>query len=603
MAQPSATTATTSPSFLSDSMSSSNSSMDSSDFTSSSTSVKGAGTLSTAATITKRKTFRERSLKTPKLPEPPKTHEDLLHLTQMSSSAIIPTDYPILIAPPEDMRRLMGVPRLRRFTALEARRRMRNELGRLRASVSQMWFVCLLVLAALAVPAGLVIAPFITFGGLRPTTARPAGWTRPTTAYPWINVSRDCLRPVRLNDDIKQINIHNTTLQAVAAHRGDVLCLFNNSRFRKAHLYDYAPTSMPLSLCNSLLYWSLAVEDGVVRDRVPEFDVHYGVWKLRELVQGLARGGSLPPLLVGLGGHREDSAHFSRMGRDSILISKFAASLLRFSDKHGIGGAVIDWKDMGGACGHSDDFLYLSRVLAAVVRLRNLNADDYALGVIVPADTAVARAVTRVAAKATVSFVIYETHRLHLDDVVHMCSAARADAIALIADMQSVAAMAARVTPPVATPRLCVSFTAGLPVSRAYEASPPAPVLDSVPVGNVSLTPGVVAIYEFCALTSVAQVSSYAAPGHCTSITKRPVGHTAHDVTLPSGAVVTAGTAIDDYYAFVSPATIRAEFTATAAVDTRRCAAVYDLDFDLYRGGCVNVQPHFGIMNIQAGLR
>ncbi|XP_065282122.2 uncharacterized protein [Dermacentor albipictus] len=599
MAQPRGTTAKTSLSILSDSMSSSSSSTDSSDFTSSSTSVTGDGT----ATITKRKTFRERSLKTPKLPEPPKTHEDLLRLTQMSSSAIIPTDYPILIAPPEDMRRLMGVPRLRRLSALEARRRMRNELKRLRASVSQMWFLCLLVLAALAVPAGLVIAPFITFGGLRPTPARPAGWTRPTTAYPWVNVSRDCLRPVRLNDDIKQINVRNTTLQAVAAHRGDVICLFNNSRFRKAHLYDYAPASMPLSLCNSLLYWSLAVEDGVVRNRVPEFDVHYGVWKLRDLVQGLAKGGSLPPLLVGLGGHREDSAHFSRMGRDSILISKFAASLLRFSDKHGIGGAVIDWKDMGGACGYSDDFVYLSRVLAAVVRLRNLNADNYALGVVAPADAAVARAVTRVAAKVTANFVIYETHRLHLGDVVRMCSAASADAIALIADMQRVAAMAPRTKPPVATPRLCVSFTAGLPVSRAYEARPPAPVLDSVPVGNVSLTPGIVAIYEFCALTSVAQVSSYGASGNCTRITKRPVGHTKHDVTLPSGAVVPTGTAIHDYYAFVSPATIRAEYTATAAADAQRCAAVYDLDFDLYRGGCVNVQPHFGIMNIQAGLR
>lgn len=327
-------------------MSSSYSSSGSSDFTSSSTSVKGTGASrrTTITTITKRKASRAKSLKTPKLPEPPKTHEDFLHLTQTSSVAIIPADYPILVAPPEDMRRLMGVPRLRRFTALEARRQMRHELGRLRASVSQMWFLCLLVLAALAVPAGLIIAPFISFGGLHSTTASHGGWRHPITVDPWINVSRDCLRRVRLNDDIKQLNLHNTTLQAVAAHRGDVICLFNNSRFRKAQRYDYAPLSMPLSLCNSLLYWSLVVEGGSVRNRVPEFDVHYGVWKLHELVQGLAKGGSLPPLLVALGGHREDSVHLARLGRDSIVNSKFAASLMRFSDKHHIGGAVIDWK-------------------------------------------------------------------------------------------------------------------------------------------------------------------------------------------------------------------------------------------------------------------
>lgn len=317
----------------------------SSDFTSSTMSTKGTTALS-GGIVVKRKTSRSKSLKTPNLPEPPKTLEDLLHFTRVSSTAIIPTDYPILVAPPEDMRRLMGIPRRRRFPALEARRQMRNELGRLRASVSQMWFLCLLVLAALSVPAGLVIAPFITFGdSMRTTTVSPpGGWTLPFTGDPWANVSRDCLRPVRLNDDIRQLNMHNITVHAVSTHKGDLICVFNNSRFRKAQRYDFIPVIMPLSLCNSLLYWSVAVVDGVVRNRVPEFDVHYGVYRLPELVLRLATGGSLPPLLIGVGGHREDSAHLSRLGRDSVIHSKFGASLLRFSDRHGIGGAVIDWK-------------------------------------------------------------------------------------------------------------------------------------------------------------------------------------------------------------------------------------------------------------------
>lgn len=326
----------------SDSSSDSGSS-DSSDLTSSTAPAKD--TTAIAGGIVKRKTSRSKSLKSPNLPEQSRTIEDLLHFTRVSSSAIIPTDYPILVAPPEDMRRLMGVPRRRRLTAVEARRHMRNELGRLRASVSQTWFLCLLVLAALSVPAGLVIAPFIPFGDSRSTTASyPGGWTLPFTGDPWANVSRDCLRPVRLNDDIRQLNIHNIPVRAVSTHRGDLICVFNNSRFRKAQRYDFVPVIMPLSLCNSLLYWSVAVVDGVVRNRVPEFDVHYGVYRLPELVRRLATGGSLPPLLIGVGGHREDSAHLSRVGRDSVVQSKFGASLLRFSDKHGIGGAVIDWK-------------------------------------------------------------------------------------------------------------------------------------------------------------------------------------------------------------------------------------------------------------------
>lgn len=100
----------------------------------------------------------------------------------------------------------------------------------------------------------------------------------------------------------------------------------------------------------------------------------------------------------------------------------------------------------------------------------------------------------------------------------------------------------------------------------------------------------------------MSQVTIYPNHGDCISITKRPVGQTAEKVTLPAGTTVAAGTAIHDYYAFVSSATVRTEYTATAAVDSLRCAAVYDLDFDLYRGGCVNVQPHFGILNIENGL-
>ncbi|KAL3213110.1 hypothetical protein MRX96_035614 [Rhipicephalus microplus] len=258
-------------------------------------------------------------------------------------------------------------------------------------------------------------------------------------------------------------------------------------------------------------------------------------------------------------------------------------------------------QDLTGPCGYPEDIVYLARVIAAVKRISELNSVDYAVGLIIPAEPRLARAVTRAVTPLSTSFIIYETHRLHLDDVVTMCESATTEAVALLADMASVAAAATRTTATV--PRLCATFTAGLPTSRAYEVTPPAIVPHSVAQGNITMTPGILALYEFCALTAVSPVTPYPNASDCSSITNRLVGQATEEVTLPDGTIVAAGTAIHDYYAFVSVGTIHSEFTATSAVDTLRCAAVYDLDFDLYRGGCVNVQPHFGILNIESGLR
>ncbi|KAK8757550.1 hypothetical protein V5799_004820 [Amblyomma americanum] len=536
-----------------------------------------------------------------------KEHDALLRFSAASTTAIFPADYPILEPPGEDMRRLMGVVGPPRVNSLEMRRLKRSELRRIRDSFSQMWFICVVTLAAIAVPAGLIIAPIVTFEGSRSTRGGFPVWTPPTTAYPWTNVPSWCLRKVKLDDDIKHLTIHNTTLQTPSAHRGDVICLFNNTRFRKRQRYDYAPQSMPLSLCNSLLYWSLAISEGRVQNRVPEFDVHHGVWKLHTFVPSLAQGGSLPKLLVSLGGHIEDSAHFARLSRDVTLHTKLAASLMRFSIKHQIGGAVVHWKDMGGTCGSPSDINVMATVLASFARLRFLNKDDYATGVIVPADAALARTVTLTATVHGATLIIYETHRLHAGDVFTMCSSTQAEAVTLMNDMNAAAASVALqqmgIRPPPAPPRLCISLTAGLPVSRAYNGSPPAVLPNFVPLGDISHASGIMAVYEFCAVTSVAQVSSYPAPSGCASISKRLVNRTTDLVTLPGGAVVPVGTAVEDYYAFVAQASIKAQYQATSSNSDLRCAAVYDLDLDLYKGGCSAARPHYGIRNIEEAIQ
>lgn len=559
-----------------------------------------------------KRAVRVKKSRSQKPPESVTGPETMLHSSLGVTTAIFPADYPIVQAPIEDMRLLLGFVPPPRPTAddkrLQFRRKKRTELARIRDSFSQMWFICLLTLAAIAVPAGLVIAPFIIPGSERASTTR--AYTPPSTPYPWTNVSQECLREVKLNDVIKHLRVRKSSQQLPARqHPGDLICLFNNSRFRKAQSqYDYVPQTMPLPLCNSLLYWSVTFTEARVHNRVPEFDVHHGVWQLHTLVPLLAQSGSLPKLLVAVGGHAEDSAHFSRLGKYGELVSIFAATLMSFSVKHQIGGAVLHWVDMGGACGSADDVATVADLLTAIHNLRALNEGSYATGIIVPARLPLADHVTRTAIRYAATFVIYETHLLHQTDVVSMCTSATAESVALINAMAAIPPAA----PGVVT-RRCVSFTAGVPTSRAYSVGAvPTVVPNFVPFANVSQFPWMVAVYEFCSLRSqpavppYGQWSSYPNPSGCSGIMKRTVNTTVDDTTLPSGVSVPALTEVADYYGFLSAASIRALYGATSTSPDSRCAAVYDLDFDAEAAlfGCAvpNVQLT-RIAEIEDGLR
>lgn len=555
---------------------------------------------------------RTKKSRSPKPPEKVVVSETLLRSSMLGSTAIFPADYPIVRAPIEDMRRLLGFVPPPRHSSLDQRlhlrRKKRTELDRIRDSFSQMWFICLLTLAAIAVPAGLLIAPFVMPGPDRSSTTQE--YTPPATLYPWTNVSPECLREVRLNDVIRNLRVRSSSPQLpLRQHPGDLICLFNNTRFRKLRSqYDYVPQAMPLSLCNSLLYWSVAFTEGRVHNRVPEFDMHHGVWQLHTLLPLLAQSGSLPKLLVAVGGHAEDSAHFARLATFPQLISVLAATLMRFSARHQFGGAALHWVDMGGACGSAEDVNTLGFLLAAINRLRFLNVGSYATGVIVPARLPLADQVTRAVIRFGATFVIYETHLLHQTDVVSMCSSATAESVALIN------AIAAIPLPPGApSPRLCISLTAGVPTSRAYSlGTVPTVVPNFVPLESISQSPWMVAVYEFCSLRSqpavppVGQWSAYPNPSGCGGIELRTVNLTVDETTLPGGAFVPAGTQIADYYGFLSPASIRAQYSATSANPALRCAAVYDLDFDAEAAlfGCAvpNVQLT-RIAEIEDGLR
>ncbi|KAH7960305.1 hypothetical protein HPB49_018591 [Dermacentor silvarum] len=357
--------------------------------------------------------------------------------------AVVPEGYPIQQAPADNLDRLLVAVRppssSRRRAAPVTQRQRRTELDRIRDSFSQMWFLCVVTLAALAIPTGLVIAPLIR---------------------------------MRLDD---------------ALGRG------GRSR-PSALLWDYVPATMPLPFCQSLLYWSVAVSEGTVRDRAPDFDVNYGVWKLKNLASSISSKRPLPGLMVALGGYAEDSAHFSRLGRDTALMSRFVASVAKFLVKHDITGALVDWKGIGGHCGSRDDGKILMTLLENLRKLLRLNSAEYWVGAMLPAVKGIAESVTKAIA-AVADIIVYETHEAAEYDVYEGCSKA-ADLTSQF--MGEMSRAVTKVTPP---PKQCISLSAGVWSTLAYDLNGTSVPIDGSGFYKISRRPGMAAAFE-CARRS-----------------------------------------------------------------------------------------------------
>ncbi|CAN8004522.1 unnamed protein product, partial [Ixodes hexagonus] len=234
-----------------------------------------------------------------------------------------------------------------------------------------MWFVCLMTLGALVIPVGLVLAPYL--GYYIPTVVIGGPPTvRMTTPFPWLGIPESCLAQVSLTDNVHNLRMSDGASTPTNTKGVPLFCLYNNSRFRKAQRWDYLPKHIPYQLCPTIVYWSMGVRDGKVISRVPEFDVRYGIWTLRATIEKY-RPNTATGILMALGGYPEDSAHFSRLGRDSILMSKFAANILKKLVRHKLNGITIHWRGMQGACGSPDDFTTLADFVQAIRKLYMLN--------------------------------------------------------------------------------------------------------------------------------------------------------------------------------------------------------------------------------------
>ncbi|KAH8038383.1 hypothetical protein MRX96_035629 [Rhipicephalus microplus] len=512
------------------------------------------------------------------------------------------TDYPIQRATTEDLDRLVVLvhpqPSSRRGVALMTRLQPRTEFRRIRDSFSQLWFLCILALAALSVPAGLVLAPIIRLQ-VDQALREVAGPTAPrfATPYPWTGVPRECLRSVRINDVIRKLHVeHPAPLLTRAKHRGDLICVFNNSRFRKQLLWDYVPASMPLPFCQSLLYWSVAVNGGKVHDRTPDFDVNYGVWRLKKLASSISANEGLPDIMVALGGYVEDGAHFSRLGRDTALMSRFVASAATFLFKHNITGALVDWKGIGGHCGSKDDAKTLSRILQKLGGLLRLNGIEYQVGAVVAAVKGIAKPLTKAIA-AVADIIVYETHETVDYNVYEGCSKAAGLTLQFMGDMSR--AIGAVKSPP----RLCISLSAGVWSTLAYDLAGTSVVIGGSGFYKISRRTGMAAAFEMCTALAYSSVVKNDSLAGCILYNLRAVNVSSEEVVVESKTIPVA-TAVDRLFVYENTDAIVTQADATTTPSRRRCVAIYDLDFDNFRGVCEyqNLPNHFRLTHIDSAL-
>ncbi|KAG0425529.1 hypothetical protein HPB47_027301 [Ixodes persulcatus] len=291
--------------------------------------------------------------------------------------------------------------------------RNRREARRIQRTLFEMWFVCLMTLAALIIPLGLILAPYL---GYYIPAFDAGGSTAVTTPNPWTNVDESCLAQVKLAD-----NVHNLRTDDASPATGPgqkvttaVFCLYNNSRFRKRLRWDYLPKHIPFQLCPNVIYWSMGIRGGKVISRVPEFEVRYGVWALRATQERYAP--STPGKIhMALGGYQEDSAHFSRLGRDSVLMTKLAADILKKLVRHRLDGVAIHWRDMQGTCGSPRDLETLRELAESIRRLYLMNGLPYFVSVIIDTTAGVEHEWQLV---NSLDFIFFETHRLNDSDAI-----------------------------------------------------------------------------------------------------------------------------------------------------------------------------------------
>ncbi|KAH7937481.1 hypothetical protein HPB49_012656 [Dermacentor silvarum] len=282
-----------------------------------------------------------------------------------------------------------------------------------RVTCLQMWIFCIAVGTTLSLPLGMIILSYLATPAreMSNLTSGPFGTTKTTgmaktavhtyqfpmpptrsTVDPWEGVPASCQRIAQISDDVHLVSPQRSP-RLYQSRRPNIFCLYNNSRFYRGGVHDFLPENIPFSHCETIVYWSFGIKDGVPTSRAENFDRMYGLGKLREI----ANNSNFPgvKILLAIGGYREDYAQLSFLGRDSGALSRFGHHMVALLRSHFLDGVAIHWLEAEPICKSSavDDVTGLPAVFNGLRRLLRLNNHHGQLAIIVQADTPVTNAI------------------------------------------------------------------------------------------------------------------------------------------------------------------------------------------------------------------
>ncbi|KAH6941000.1 hypothetical protein HPB50_011974 [Hyalomma asiaticum] len=381
------------------------------------------------------------------------------------------------------------------------------------------------------------------------TTGRGAHHDDPLSVLPASCRARN-VSPV--DDDLTGINdnyLDNGALKLPVRPSAPVLCLYNNSLYRRADGRDYLPRHLPLNLCSGIVYWSVGLVAGRLRSRAPEFDRRYGIEQLHRV---RAAQGSAVPIYVTLGGQSEDAADMYLLGVSPSARALFVADVLMSLRRHRLDGVVVHW------VGHSsercreimkDSFTWLADLMADLREILALNFPKGSglVGLMVPADAPLANAMLSQLSDQS-DIVILDIPAV--TEVVPTAQGPMATFHAVKGFLERLRAYAEL------RPKMCISLS--IAINARDEAQRP------LPATNVSRRAGYRAVSELCSATPFRQVAN------------------------TSAAIVRAAAEGGTWYSLDSYESLRRKLSygKRGPRDRDMCVLVRDLYMDAYAAPC-----------------
>ncbi|KAK8778394.1 hypothetical protein V5799_020263 [Amblyomma americanum] len=360
------------------------------------------------------------------------------------------------------------------------------------------WVLCGVGAAIIVIPLAFILLPLLfppdegraaDRAGGRPPLGEDEGGrpddpiVRPSCAQTSPKISQD-VSGVRDVDYPGKANTSQSSLK--------LYCLYNNSRYRNSDGKDFLPRHVPFALCTSLIYWSMAITNGVITSRAEKFDEKHGLYKLREISQiQLANvTGSKPAnILMTLGGYPEDSGHFHLLAGNHTIRHRLVREVYVKSLNYKLNGTNVHWVTSNILdCERGlqqQRWRTLSLFLDDVLALLSLNyfPGEFLITVMIdPQDISNTEAIKVLINKANVTFLN-----------THLITPLQNTLKAYCETANTIAGLVMRITNnQPAENKVCASATLSLPAwTSVSEAAP-------VPAQPISKTEGRLAMYEVC---------------------------------------------------------------------------------------------------------